>query len=120
MTKKVLLADDNKEYRSSMKRVLEGYGCDVYEVKNADEEIAAAKKETYDLIVTDKDMEDQYGRKGGIHAIKEIRKFNDKTPILFSSADLTEEDKKELDGYKKVDTISKVDMFKKLKEVLKK
>jgi DNA-binding response OmpR family regulator len=116
--KKILIADDDESYRRSLKMLVETHGYKVDIAKNTDEEIDAAKKEEYELIITDKNMEDNYGREGGLHAVKEIRKFNSKTPILLSSSALTDGDKKILSEYKKVDTCSKIDIYQKLKKAL--
>ena len=117
--KKVLIADDNESYRRSLKMLVETHGYKVDIAKNADEEIAAAKKGEYALIVTDKDMEDNYGNEGGIYAAKEIRKSGNKTPILLSSAALSDKDVEKLKEFN-IETCSKIDIYQKLKKLLEK
>ena len=54
---KVLVADDNVEYRNSIVRAVFGdYETDV--ASNADEEIEKARNNHYSLILTDNQMED--------------------------------------------------------------
>ena len=112
------MADDNESYVNSMKKMLNIFGYEVDTVNSADKEIALAKKGKYDLILTDKDMEDNYKDRGGIHAIKEIRKFNKETPILLNSSALTKEVEQELSSCNKVETCSKTDVVARIKKLL--
>ncbi len=81
---KILLADDDEQYKQSLKRALFG-DYDVDFASNADEEIKKARENTYSLIITDNKMNDGY-RNSGIYAIQEIRRFDTKTPIIFHSS----------------------------------
>ena len=120
--KKILFADDSEEQLSSMKRLLGVMGYEVHAVNSTNKEIEAAKKgrenEKYKLIISDIDMEDNYGNSGGLHAIKEIREFDDDTPIILNSASLTDDDKKEADRYKNVHACSKLNTLAKIREIL--
>jgi len=82
---KVLVADDDIEYRNSIVRALFcGYEVDF--ASTADEEIEKARQNQYSLILTDNQMEDGYGN-SGIYAIEQIRKFDKEVPIIFHTAD---------------------------------
>ena len=120
--KKILFADDSEEQLSSMKRLLGAMGYEVNAVKNTDEEIEAARggkgNERYELIISDINMDDKYGNSGGLHAIKEIREFDDDTPIILNSASLTDSNKKEAGRYKNVHVCSKLNTLAKIKEIL--
>ena len=120
---KILLADDKEEQLSSMKRLLGVMGYEVHAVNSTNKEIEAAKKgrenEKYKLIISDIDMEDEYGSSGGLHAIKEIRDFDDDTPIILNSASLTEYDRVEAGRYKNVHACSKLNTIAKIRELLK-
>lgn len=87
----IVIADDNVQYLKSLERQLgRKYGLNL--VNNADQLIAAVKTRNesaigrYSLIITDNQMEDGHGN-SGIYAIREIRKFDQETPIFFHTAD---------------------------------
>lgn len=92
---KLLIADDNIQYLKSLERSLRNeFQLDC--VTNADDEIAKVREaygsnNRYSLIITDNQMEDgkelEPGDKSsGLYAIREIRKFDQLTPILLHTA----------------------------------
>lgn len=118
--KRILIADDNENYRNSIKRMLESYGYEVKEAKNSDEAIKMAEKEKYDYIITDNDMQDGYAS-SGLHLIEGVRKSknNSQTPILLSSSHIPEEVAKKAEELG-AETSKKVDFFQKVKKFLEK
>lgn len=84
LTKKVLIADDDVEYRNVLDKIFfKNYETDF--ALNANEEIEKARQNKYALIVTDNQMKDGYGN-SGIYAIEQIRKFDTETPIVLNTA----------------------------------
>ncbi|MBU4069777.1 MAG: response regulator [Nanoarchaeota archaeon] len=84
LTKKVLIADDDVEYRNILDKIFfKNYETDF--ALNANEEIEKAKQNEYALIVTDNQMKDGYGN-SGIYAIEQIRKFDKETPIVLNTS----------------------------------
>jgi len=117
---KILIADDNEDYRKSIKRFLEDDKYKIEEAGNSDEAIKMAQKERYDLIVTDNDMRDGY-KSSGLRVIEEVRKSekNKKTPILFSSSYIPEEIEEKAKKFD-VEICDKMDFLKKVKKFLEK
>lgn len=76
---KVLIADDDRGLLRDLEIALEGEPFSPFFVHSADEEIKEAKTDQYGLILTDLQMPNEGD---GIYAIREIRKFNSKIPIV--------------------------------------
>lgn len=116
--KKILIADDNTEYRNSLARALKGdYEIDF--ASNAKEEIEKAKKNEYEIIITDNNMEDGHSD-SGLYAIEQIRKAGRKTPIFLSSASLSEEVKKKAKALGADEIVGKPLSLKDIKEKIAK
>ncbi len=89
MTKiRILHADDKAEENFYLKKSLGEVEFEIDYVTNSDELVEKAKENQglYALILTDCDMSDKYGSYGGLHASREIRKFDIKTPIVLLSS----------------------------------
>lgn len=83
---KILFGDDDEEFRESYKRAyLRNFT--INEISNSTDLVEMAKSRDYNLIITDNDYEDNVG---GIEAIRRIREFDTKTPVLIQTADLSE------------------------------
>lgn len=82
---KILIADDNESFRETITRTFFPKE-EVDYASNADEAIAKAAANRYNLIITDNQMEDGYGY-SGIYAISQIRKTNTEVPIIFWTSD---------------------------------
>jgi CheY-like chemotaxis protein len=93
MTKpRILIADDDRQLVSNLEMVLAKEPFAVCFVDSAEKEIEEARKGGYDLIVTDLQMPQG---KEGIYAIKEIRKFDKKVPIVLHTSYHNDEIKQE-------------------------
>lgn len=116
--KKILIADDNKEYVKTLKRVI-GSDYEISEAYNSDDAIKMSNKEKFDLIISDNDMEDGY-ESSGLHLIEEIKKGNKnkETEILFHSSGFPKgiAEKAEKLGVK---ACNKMDFFQNIKKLLK-
>lgn len=88
--KRVLIADDEPSIRAIIAQALHESGYDSDFACTADEEIARAAGNEYSVIITDNNMEDGRGN-SGIYAIREIRKTDGKTPILFMTGNPSEQ-----------------------------
>ncbi len=86
----VLVADDDVGYRQAICRFLTFRGYATNEAGTADELIARARQGTYYAIITDNRMKDGH-ENSGLYAIAEMRKRRIKTPIIFTTGDLTQE-----------------------------
>ncbi len=80
--KSILLAEDEDKVRESFKRVLKLYVRDVIPAKDGLEALEIFKAKKCDIIFSDVKMP----KLNGIDFIKEIRKFDKKTPIVITSA----------------------------------
>ena len=98
MSRKILLIDDNEEYRESLKNFISSMFPDseVEEASSTDEGLKKARDGKYEFILTDKDLKDKYGNRGGIYLSKTLRQEKYSGKIILHSAALTDEDKKEL------------------------
>lgn len=97
MENKILIADDDTSHRGFLKKLL--VGCEIDEVGRADDLISRARREKYDLIITDYDMQEKgatngrrahglivYPEQTGLYAIEKIREFDKETPIIMNSS----------------------------------
>lgn len=75
---KILLIDDEKDLRQTLRLFLEHAGHAVVEAENGDEGIALHESEAPDLVITDLIMPG----KEGIETILELRRHNATTPII--------------------------------------
>lgn len=83
--KKILITDDNKINILVLKQILKKRKAIIHEVTNGKEAVDVVKKETFDLILMDLNMPIM----DGYDSIKEIRKFNNYTPIVIITANNT-------------------------------
>lgn len=87
---KILLVEDIDINRSMFKRMFENYfNADVSEATNGKEAIEEIKESSFDIVFMDLQMPVL----DGLEATKEIRKFNQKVPILALTANITTIDK---------------------------
>jgi DNA-binding response OmpR family regulator len=78
----VLLAEDDSQIRESFARLLKFYVKDVISAKDGQEAIELYLKYQPDIIITDVKMP----RLNGLEFIKEVRKKDNNTPIIVTSA----------------------------------
>jgi signal transduction histidine kinase len=86
---KILIVDDEKMIRESVKDILESLGYNVEDAASGPEAIKkiSQKKPIYDLVIIDLSMP----RLNGIDTIRKIREFNSKTKFILSSGHLDKE-----------------------------
>ena len=82
--RKILVIDDDKLVLESVNKVLKREGYETSLAQSADEAINEARKESFDLVISDIRMPG----KNGVEAIREIRKLFDEKirkdiPIIF-------------------------------------
>ncbi len=78
----ILLAEDEESIRESFKRILLLYVSKVYEASNGEEAFDLYKKHNPDILITDIKMP----KLNGLELIKKIRKTDNETPIIVTSA----------------------------------
>ena len=86
---RILCTEDDADSRDLLTCMLEGQGYHVTVTGNADHALAIAKREAFDLILVDNWMPGLTGQE----LTREVRKFNQSTPILFYSGAAFESDK---------------------------
>ena len=79
---KILVIDDEKLIRWSLKEILTQEGYDVHTADSADEAIKLAKETAYQLIIADWDIKDQ----SGIDTLKKIKGFRPDVVSIILSA----------------------------------
>ncbi|MCM8800004.1 MAG: response regulator [Candidatus Omnitrophica bacterium] len=79
---KILIADDEVDFRNLLKFWLESKGYSILDASNGQEAIEITRRDNPDMIFMDLRMPVM----DGIEAIKEIRKFNQEVPIIVISA----------------------------------
>jgi len=84
---KILIVDDEEFNRLLFKSILKKYQVEVFEAENGETAINLIKNHLFNLIIMDIRMPE----KNGIETTKEIRIFNQKLPILASTAEISEE-----------------------------
>lgn len=87
MPKKILLVDDEPELLKAMRIRLAFWGYDVLTAANGKEAIRLVKKDVPDAVVLDIMMPEM----DGIEALRQIRRFNKKIPVLMLTAHTSEE-----------------------------
>ena len=88
MTKKILLVDDDPDFRSAVRLILEKAGYDCVEAESSTEGLKLASSENPDLILLDVMMEDI---SSGFRFIKALREIEDRNaesmkPILLMTS----------------------------------
>ena len=79
---KILLVDDETDFRKTMGAIIEGWGYDLIEAPNGKEAIDALKKEKPAIIILDYLMPGM----DGIVTLKEIRGIDKKIPVIMFTA----------------------------------
>jgi YesN/AraC family two-component response regulator len=74
----ILLIDDERDVRDSVKKILEKSGYSVFSASNATEGIASAEAQEFDIVITDIIMPGV----NGVDLIKQMRKLMPKVRIL--------------------------------------
>jgi DNA-binding response OmpR family regulator len=85
----ILLAEDEINLGNLLKEYLEIKGYGVMLVRNGEEAVEKAKTGEYDILILDVMMP----KKDGFSAARDIRKNDDRTPIIFLTAKAQKEDK---------------------------
>ncbi|MBO4553990.1 sigma-54-dependent Fis family transcriptional regulator [bacterium] len=78
----ILVADDDRAHRDMLRANLEHAGYSVMEVTNGSEAVKCVKTQHPDLVLMDMRMPEM----DGLTAVKEIRKINERVPILIMTA----------------------------------
>ena len=79
---KILLIDDDPGIRDTLQRVLVGEGCQVVMESRGDEGLARARKETFNVVITDLKMPGL----GGLELVKELHAAQPRLPIILVTA----------------------------------
>lgn len=101
--KKILICEDEKDSRDSLKNILERKNYEVYTASDGEESIEKAKKVKPDLILLDIRMP----KVDGLEAAKKIREFNSKTKIIVITSFQSPELYKEAAKYDIIDYVVK-------------
>ncbi|HKO86895.1 MAG TPA: ATP-binding protein [Burkholderiales bacterium] len=91
---KILIADDNATNRLVLARILERASHKVIAVESGDEALDALERDTFDLVILDRNMPNI----GGVEAVRALRVLelgNMRTPAIILSADVSEDAKQE-------------------------
>jgi CheY-like chemotaxis protein len=83
---KILIVDDDKNYRSSLRRLLIDMDYDVIVAENGDEAIDSLQENPADIVITDIFMPD----KDGLELIMELKKKFQKAKIIAISGSITQ------------------------------
>ncbi len=83
---KILIVDDDKNYRSSLRRLLLDMDYDVIVAENGDEAIASLQENPADVVITDIFMPD----KDGLELIMELKKKFHNAKIIAISGSITQ------------------------------
>ena len=78
----ILVADDDRAHRDMLRANLEHAGYSVMEVTNGSEAVKCVKTQHPDLVLTDMRMPEM----DGLTAVREIRKIDERVPILIMTA----------------------------------
>jgi len=92
---KILIVDDEADFRQLLKFWLESKGYAVVTANNGEESLKKTKEENPDLIFMDLRMPVM----DGVEAIKRIREFNQEVPIIVISAFVEDPKVKEVLDY---------------------
>ncbi len=88
--KKALAVDDSATMRNLVKIALEGAGFSVDTAENGQQALELARKNDYDIVISDINMPIM----DGLQFLREFRSFNRRTPVLMLTTE-TEAAKKE-------------------------
>ena len=91
---RVLVADDNPTNREVLGKILERGGHDVTLVDDGEQALDAAERESYDIVLLDRNMP----RMGGFEALQAMRFLHggpEQLPVAILSADVTPEARRE-------------------------
>lgn len=91
---RILIIDDNAEFRSLMRALLEKAGYEVTEASNGEDGLKKYESSPADLVITDMIMP----VKEGLETILELRKIDPSSKIIAVSGDGVEEPKTYLEG----------------------
>jgi len=105
MKMRVLVVDDNINNRILETDMLQVAGFTVFEAENASQGITIAKNEQLDIIVMDVRLPDMRGTEAAKILRQDIRLQN--IPIIFVTASVMKEDKKEMLGISNIGFIGK-------------
>ena len=85
---KILIIDDDEDYRASTRALLEGEGYEVTEACNGPDGLAAARRNRPDLIVLDVMMDSLNEGYSVNQALKQLPEYRDvgKIPVLMASS----------------------------------
>ena len=75
---KLLIVDDEAEFRNAVSKGLTRRGFEVEEASNGEEALARLRQKAPDIVLLDQKMPGL----SGIDTLKEIRKFNDELPVI--------------------------------------
>jgi len=79
---KILLVDDEQDFRETMGAIIEGWGYDVIDISSGKEAIDAVMGKNPDIVILDYMMPDM----DGIATLREIREIDDKIPVIMFTA----------------------------------
>ena len=105
MNKRVLVVDDNKNNRILESDILEIAGFTVWEAETAQQGIDLAQKERPDIIVMDVRLPDMRGTAAAM-ILRQDPNMQD-MPIIFVTASVMKEDKREMVGISNIGFIGK-------------
>jgi DNA-binding response OmpR family regulator len=89
--RRILYSEDHSDTRELVKFVLSSQGFDVVATDNHCEALSLARTSRFDLYLIDSWMPGM----SGVDLCKELRKFDESTPILFNSGAVFAKDKEE-------------------------
>ena len=106
MTKKILVVDDEKDIRASIKMALGNVGCSITAVKGGEEALQLLKKEKFDLILLDLLMPGMSGNEVAERIRKNPGTKNQKL-VFLTVVTLGEDGKALIQAFKPLDYIQK-------------
>ncbi len=83
---RILIIDDDEDYRASTRALLEGEGYEVFEARTGREGVEAARATRYDLIVVDIMMESPVEGYSVVQALRGGGDGGEETPIVMVSS----------------------------------
>jgi CheY-like chemotaxis protein len=96
---KILIIDDDEDYRTSIRALLEGEGYVVVEAGNGREGLAATRQHRPDLIIVDVIMDSLSEGYSVTQALKFVPEYRDLGPIPILMVSSVEADPQELFGW---------------------
>ncbi len=79
---KILLVDDEQDFRETMGAIIEGWGHDVIEVSSGKEAVDAIMGKNPDIVILDYMMPEM----DGVTTLKKIREIDDKISVIMFTA----------------------------------